>query len=405
MTKKLLIVVGESGSGKTTFSQHYAKQHQAVYLSFDLLFDYRQPEDWEMFVSKLDELIRKSDRDMFVLDGYTLYYTAPTPAYLRSRLGVEIEFCMCFAAPHIILRRQLKKAKDASYQPKREITTDHIKEVVKTVRLAVLSITNHPLLIDTTNDRFEAVSSQQFAQRWRELLFISHLDETPQDHYYQDIELPSGIKVAGYSQSSRTWERLATLVDFRDKTVLDIGCFHGFFSFKAEEAGAQWVVGVDNCAPALEIAREISWLKNSARTIFRLEDISKWQAAQIYDIVLVLNMLHYASDLQTALRHIFAAGKTIVFEIPVAQEEAIQAEANLHQFYLAAKINSHRAEREIIMFQSPNCSALPVSLTTRRYRFSPAHYRWQQLLQKLKRWPIMAPMVKLVRRQRQRRRL
>jgi len=73
MSKKLLIVIGQSGSGKTQFAKHYSKENRTAYLHFDLLFDYRDVDSgFTQLVSKLSDLIKKSNSTSFVLDGYIL---------------------------------------------------------------------------------------------------------------------------------------------------------------------------------------------------------------------------------------------------------------------------------------------------------------------------------------------
>ena len=57
-----------------------------------------------------------------------------------------------------------------------------------------------------------------------------------------------------YGSNVEYWRRLGA-VDFRGRTVLDIGCGHGALSLHAAQQGATGVVGVDINAHAVDFAR------------------------------------------------------------------------------------------------------------------------------------------------------
>ena len=66
--------------------------------------------------------------------------------------------------------------------------------------------------------------------------FKKYLDTLSYDKYYQDIEC---INFIGYTKSSKTWDNIKDLVDWKDKKVADLGCFHGYFSFKSAKTSAK----------------------------------------------------------------------------------------------------------------------------------------------------------------------
>jgi tRNA (mo5U34)-methyltransferase len=72
--------------------------------------------------------------------------------------------------------------------------------------------------------------------------------------WFHSFEFPGGLKATSREQENaefhrRLWafisDRLAAL-DFRGKSVLDIGCWDGYFSFLAARAGASKVLSVDD---------------------------------------------------------------------------------------------------------------------------------------------------------------
>jgi len=78
--------------------------------------------------------------------------------------------------------------------------------------------------------------------------------------------------------------------DFKDASVLDIGCNVGQMSFQAEKWGASHVIGVEYDRAALENARNNKKLLKSS-VIFTLEDIDNplfWRSFNSVDIVLFL---------------------------------------------------------------------------------------------------------------------
>jgi len=375
--KKLMIVWGISGSGKTTFAKNYAKKHQGVYIDFDSIFNYKEKNDNRFidFLNKLSSLIESSNKKLFVIDGYSGYDT-PSVFYLKNKLGIDIQLCLCFAVPHIIYQRQKDKVKKKAFDL--FSSKEEIKEQTEDLFFLIDSIDKNALFVDATSD-FEFINKKDWTQRWRDLLFISELSEKDYDQYYQDINLPSGLNIKGYSESEKTWERLSNLIDFKNQKVLDIGCFHGFFSFKIEQAGAKEINGVEKSNEAILTARKLSWLKKS-KVCFYKNDIVDFKTQNHYDIVLVLNMLHHVSDIPKALKNVFSMGNLIVFEIPVEQEKMILKYAKDFGFKLDKKINSHRETREIVLFKNDKSKTNISENILYKYQFSYRKYQIEKIV-------------------------
>jgi SAM-dependent methyltransferase len=55
--------------------------------------------------------------------------------------------------------------------------------------------------------------------------------------------------------SAERWNLIKAETDFHGKSVLDLGCATGYFSFKAIQAGASYVLGVDHDVKAIKVCR------------------------------------------------------------------------------------------------------------------------------------------------------
>ena len=364
--KSLIVATGGYGAGKTTFAKWYAKRNNGTYLDFELLY-FERNSSLETFLERLNVTIKKSPSELFVIDG------SPMLACLKD-IDCAVRLCLCFAAPHVVHARQSIKASHVSYPL--PISEETIKLSTYHRFNAIVANGNDPLFVDTT-DGHHFVTRENFPQRWEELIFCSTLHGISPDRHYGDIELPSGIVIPGYTRSRESWDRLRCLIDFSGKDVLDLGCFFGYFSFKAEESGARSVVGVEINENAFRVANQIALLKKS-RVSFRRSDIVDFEASCVYDIVLVLNMLHHVKDVNKALENIFECSKLVAFEMPTSQRGTVLEHAKRFGFESAGRANSHREGREITVLTNSQATAtceLPIE------------YRYDYRIARLKKLP------------------
>jgi 2-polyprenyl-3-methyl-5-hydroxy-6-metoxy-1,4-benzoquinol methylase len=137
------------------------------------------------------------------------------------------------------------------------------------------------------------------------------------DKNYQDIEV---IDFKGYSDSYTSWNRIKELgINWRDRIVCDLGCFHGYFAMKIEQSWAAKVYGLERSADIVSVAKEIGLASRS------LVEFRVWEGGQSTpkcDIALVLNMLHHCKDQDLTLQNINC--EFAVFEINPPQLELIK---------------------------------------------------------------------------------
>jgi SAM-dependent methyltransferase len=115
---------------------------------------------------------------------------------------------------------------------------------------------------------------------------------------YQRIELPYGLHTEGRDRTATAKQIFPE--DMTGKSVLDIGCSHGFFCFEAARRGATRVLGLD-VEP--EVVRKNRLLADclGLNVEFGVIDIERQRLTEKFDYVLCLNVLHHLSNPLTVL--------------------------------------------------------------------------------------------------------
>ena len=122
--------------------------------------------------------------------------------------------------------------------------------------------------------------------------------------WFHRIDLGHGIVTPGVDDSPAKLCAIGMPEDLRDKSVLDIGAFDGFFSFEAERRGASRVVAADSYAwtqpkslfdgQGFKIAHEALHSRVEQKRI-AVEDISP-ETVGMFDLVLFLGVFYHAPD-------------------------------------------------------------------------------------------------------------
>ena len=106
---------------------------------------------------------------------------------------------------------------------------------------------------------------------------------------------------------------LFSVLDFKDKSVLDIGCWDGYFSFMAERRGANRVVGFDNPDFRWGDMDGFNFLREHFKSNVEFIKGSIFQPLdEKFDIVLCYGVLYHLNDPLTAATNAFQMSKGIV---------------------------------------------------------------------------------------------
>jgi tRNA (mo5U34)-methyltransferase len=149
-----------------------------------------------------------------------------------------------------------------------------------------------------------------------------------QIRWYHDLDFPNGLKARANNRHTeahrKLWDWMRSeleKIDFAGKTVLDIGCWDGYWSFYAERRGASRVLATDDetqnwgGSAGLKLAKALMGSSIETRM-----DVSIYEAAKLkerFDIVLCLGVYYHLVDPFlgfSQVRHCTHAGSLVVFE-------------------------------------------------------------------------------------------
>jgi len=332
----LRIMLGDYGTGKTTMAKYLAKKAGGIYLDIDE-------------VTNLNELAGVvNNGKCYFMDGWPRHYSYKV---LNEMLGTDIKLAVCMAEPAHVLRRQ--KAKSIWVDVSLPKTIPEIINVTHEAANIALTYDNDPLFIETTFSPPRFWDKTSWLNRWIEMCLYSQFKDK---YEYQDIEF-SDRTLTGLSQSYKTWQRLSRIIDFKDKTVCDLGCNYGYFSFKAEEAGAKQVIGVDISPSVINIASNLAMSRNS-RVEFVTMALGDYCPPRS-DIILALNVLHHVNNDPDIIGNLFKSAIIAVAEIPEDDIGIVNEAGEDNDYHLRLLASSHREGRCIAIYSKQDGITIP----------------------------------------------
>jgi SAM-dependent methyltransferase len=153
---------------------------------------------------------------------------------------------------------------------------------------------------------------------------------------YHRFVLPDGTVTQGRDRSATAAAIFPP--DLAGRSLLDIGCHHGFYCIEAKKRGAGRVVGVEGKPKALKVAHCI-------QRIYGYDDSELVEGffpkvrlpLEQFDIVLLMNVVHHLGSVSKAramiLKALSLTRETLILGIrPSASEPGIDAEADQHSY-------------------------------------------------------------------------
>lgn len=124
------------------------------------------------------------------------------------------------------------------------------------------------------------------------------------------------------TRADKIWEQIDKIVDFTDKTVLDVGCGRGDLMMRAWQSGARAVYGIDNSKIEIKEARLRSWnmVKEGAMLFFVEKNVESWNNKWpgFHDIVICTSVLPYLIDPDKLLENISRDSDIAIIECQYA---------------------------------------------------------------------------------------
>ncbi|WP_372718867.1 tRNA 5-methoxyuridine(34)/uridine 5-oxyacetic acid(34) synthase CmoB [Novipirellula sp.] len=137
-----------------------------------------------------------------------------------------------------------------------------------------------------------------------------------------------GVSVDTEWRSNWKWDRLAESLDFRGKSVLDVGCGNGYYGWRMIDAGADWVLG---CDPYLLYVMQFEAMRRYAagpekHFIVPLADTDLPSQLQAFDLTLSMGVLYHRTSpidhLQTLAETLKPGGQVVVETLVIESDEA-----------------------------------------------------------------------------------
>lgn len=125
-------------------------------------------------------------------------------------------------------------------------------------------------------------------------------------------------------RSREMWEQIIRHVDFKDKSVIDVGCGYGDFCFYAWMEGAQVVVGTDedsmtirHCVNTYQGFDLIDQPLPTGELYFTLEDVEEWDVEwnDKWDVGMCFSVLPYIEDPYNLLYALYEHCTIILLEV------------------------------------------------------------------------------------------
>lgn len=358
MTDALLtIVCGVTCSGKTTFCRNiYGEEN---FIKYDKVFDYPAREfNVERFTEQMKVIYPLPTRNI-VVDGFGFGKEQFTNIQkMLLDCGYNLVFKRIFYVYSSLEEldgyqcSRWKSNRLGSNQNK--IAILNLEEATRNLKCSgkvdeVVYVRRFGKQYLVSNNNIDFLKTLNMLEQ-TEFEILKYIDENSGDPKYQSVEFGGKILRSGYCPSETTWENIQKLgISFRDKSVCDIGCYNGYFSFKVEECDPLVVTSFDNNTKALVVANTIKYYRGSkCNFYYRNMGLEEQSWNETHDVILALNMLHHVkfqcgeSGLILALDRIFSSCKEFVTEINQSEYEVVKSTANKYGFEEKVNLVGHR---------------------------------------------------------------
>lgn len=362
---KAVVIAGPPAAGKSHAARLLVDDFGYTLISLDLIVprvaakhggdveSTRDPKTYNDFKNEFLHILRDSKFKNIVIEGCRMSFGHIYDAFMSSIYDLYSPFTIAqafYLNPPREIRKQrflLRQIRYSKMRIKGDTSAHIAKELSK-----VFWEKHEPVLPD-----FAVIEDTDTIAAWAtENAHTAHPGVPEQDRevfktiaeadsfnpFYQTIEYRGRCLVPGFTQSPKAWENIMRLnVDFKGKSLCDYGCMHGYYTFKAEEAGATGF-GVDMDRGAIDLSNYLAEVKRS-QCHFQVYDITT-PLKQKYDIILALNVLHRTGKFELTTEIMFDHCNECILEVGESQLPFIESQGVLQGFKIKTNIPSHRVQ-------------------------------------------------------------
>lgn len=345
-------VTGVFGSGKTNLAKKISRREKLPFVDFDNLHNYSCKKNQAIAILKqlprkfvidaipIDNKASWSDFSKYERNNNVQIICVYCPnenewikrMYYRDKINYQIKNLHNIVFQLLLIYQKIKKVKVAIKNQEKRLK-EYRNFFIKNI--PVLETFENVKYYDSVANEFTSKSEMLKRIKFDKFPLKNHLYKQSYDKYYQDIAV---INFIGYSKSYKTWNRIKNLVKWRGKKVIDLGCFHGYFSFKIEDSGGI-VQGFDASKEVLKTARLINKFRRG-HVVFK-----HWIGGNKIpkcNVVLCLNVLHHFENPDKTISKM--QSETAIFEINESDKPTVEK-----YFRNIKKYDSHRKNRVILL--------------------------------------------------------
>jgi len=275
--KKVIIVFGIWGIGKSYYCTNFVKEHPEYIIAGA--------------ETSIDELLKNK---YVIMDYY--FYNDYNANKLRESLNCPVEIRVLYDDPEIITKRQIyykTNEQNVSCYASINLYSKDYKELIDLSTCKIFYKEKEITIEEFKNKIVE--NNKPYTQE----KIIEHMDwmrKNEGDPDYQDMDFSYGIKLGkeGYSRNKQEWNILKDLIDWKNKKVLELGGYHGYFSQEIWNIGGIPTL-IDIEPSVLYTASIFARIKEMNFAIIK-KDLNIGFPDGQYDIALCMNILHHIKN-------------------------------------------------------------------------------------------------------------
>jgi len=327
--KKLIICYGPERSGKTSFSKTKTNYTRIRFDDYWRQRDYSPATkshgfDYVKLQSDLISTFSKSEK--VILDGW-MRWDELHSVLKEVQKVTSAEICIYLIVTNVVA---MADRRIQEIEKKKLVVTP--RQNYEMYKVALKYVQNFPypsFVLNNNNLDYSRISSTITPEDFEKLCY-PQINFEKADKFISGLgQLYHGIEVGtrkygNFSHCEEVWKHISSKVNFVGKSVLDLGCYYGFFTFRAEENMARKSVGYD-IGGLVNSCNRIARYKNS-KSKFENKDLDTLSIKEKWDTILVMNVLHHLNAPLQVLNEVFkSANKSVVVGIDIPESPDLRS--------------------------------------------------------------------------------